>query len=106
MNEAQDRYLKGPGRAPDRDCPKVAPPNSRLETQLSRRDAMLKHLSELSARAEHLADRYCGSQPETASNGAATPAANSVIGALEQQNDWMEHALTRLDVSLDRLQNL
>lgn len=105
MSEAQDRYLKGLGRAPDQAC-KVAPPNSRLETQLTRRDAMLKHLSELTARAEHLADRYCGAQPEAAGNSGATPSANSLIGVLEQQNDWMESAVQRLDHALDRLQSL
>lgn len=106
MSEAQENYLR-PGRAVAGAGLAGAPPkNSRLEEAVNRRMSQNKTLTELAARAEHLADKWCGPQPQDGAERSNIPNAGSLIGAMELQNDEAHSSIARLTCALDRLQNL
>jgi hypothetical protein len=112
MNEAQSNYLHAGAGRPLSDTRVgtgtlgTAPKNSRLEEAVNRRMSQNKTLNELAARAEHLADKWCGAQPQDGAERSNIPNAGSLIGALELQNDEAHSSITRLTIALDRLQNL
>jgi hypothetical protein len=116
MNEAQEKYLRGGATAQAHQSvaglgitianAPPTPPRSRMEGVLIIRGNQIVGLHEIAARAELLANKWCGGV--RADNDAKIDRANpdSLVATLEAQNDEVSCAIARLVTALDRLHSL
>jgi hypothetical protein len=77
----------------------------RLDALVNRLEKSLAELQNLQMRNGNIADRILGPTPEDASTGQP-PQPSATVGKLESLQEGLDHLLSRLRHSIDRLETL
>jgi hypothetical protein len=83
-----------------------APVPRRFEAALGRLEAITNAHAANADRAESLADRFGGPNPQEAKTGASTPAPGNVAATLERYIEFLDGIANRTHEALNRLESL